>query len=153
MIVGEGQTKDRFKRWQLWCVRMLLFWHRVIKLMQKCVCFTNPCINLPVYFPSLTNATPKYLNFSTCCSVLPLTCTKQYLRVLERHNTSVFSMLIFIPAWLHVWKPIKCMLKILFFARLTKYIETPLANFLSENFCMLYFVLIYFNVWTRHESP
>jgi len=53
------------------------------------------------------------LNFSTCCSVLPLTCSVHRLSFLERHNTLVLSVLILIPAWSHAeenissacWRP------------------------------------------------
>ena len=53
----------------------------------------------------------RYLNF-TCCSVLPLTCCIHWGR-LEGHNTSVFLVLIFVPAWMHAnenrssafWRP------------------------------------------------
>ena len=43
------------------------------------------------------NITPRYLNFSTCCSVLPLTCRIHCLGFLERHNTSIFLNLILVP--------------------------------------------------------
>ena len=42
---------------------------------------------------------PQVLNFSACCSVLLLTCSEHWLGFLERHNTSVCLVLIFIPAW------------------------------------------------------
>ena len=63
--------------------------------------------------PSLVHTTPRCSTFSTCCSVLPLTCSVHCLGFLESHNTSVFLVLIFIPARLHAaesrlsacWKP------------------------------------------------
>ena len=63
--------------------------------------------------PSLIITTPRYLNFSTCCSGLPFTCSVHCLGLLERHNISVYLVLIFIPARLHAaenrpkecWRP------------------------------------------------
>ena len=74
--------------------------HRAIKLTQNCVCSTtNPCINLPV--PSVTrDDTLRYLNFWTCCSVLQLTCSVFWLRLLKRHIFVVLALLVFIPVWL-----------------------------------------------------
>ena len=53
------------------------------------------------YLPSLVNATPRYLNFSTWFSVAPFTCNTYWSGFLERWNTSVLVVLIFIPAVLH----------------------------------------------------
>jgi len=87
--------------------------HRAIKLTQNCVCFTNSCMNLLLRIPSHANATPRCLNVSTCCSLLPITCRMHCIGFLERHNTTVFLVLIFIPAWSHTrenrssayWRP------------------------------------------------
>jgi len=68
-----------------------------MKLKQGCASFANPCI-IPLFrLPSLVNITPRYLNFSNCCSVLQRTVTwvskeVQYLCTL---------VLIFIPAFTH----------------------------------------------------
>ena len=51
--------------------------------------------------PSLANTTSRYVNIFTCCSVLPLTCRIHCLGFVERHSTSVFLVLIFIPARSH----------------------------------------------------
>jgi len=48
---------------------------------------------------SLVNTTPRSSNVSTCCSVSPLICRINCLGRLERHNTSIFLVLIFVPAW------------------------------------------------------
>ena len=46
MTKGEDRNKDRFKNWQLCGFWKLPFRHHgAIKLTQKCVCFTNPCIS------------------------------------------------------------------------------------------------------------
>jgi len=72
MTLGKDQNKDWFEKWQLCCVLQLLFCcHRAVKLAQKCVSFTNPCIDLLAHLPSLVNTTSRYLNYSTCCNVLP----------------------------------------------------------------------------------
>ena len=63
--------------------------------------------------PSLVNATPRYLNFSTCFSVAPFTCNTHWSGFLERWSTSILAVLIFIPAMLHAsaklfnarWRP------------------------------------------------
>ena len=45
------------------------------------------------------NTIPRYLNVFTCCSVYPLTCRIHCLGRLERHDTSIFLVLIFDPTW------------------------------------------------------
>jgi len=50
------------------------------------------------------NTTPRYLNFFNCCSVLLLTCSIHCLGFLERLNTPVFLVLIFIPGPSHAAK-------------------------------------------------
>jgi len=58
------------------------------------------------HLPSLVNSTLRHLNFSTCCSV-------HWLKLLERYNTLVFLVLIFIQALSHAaanqsngcWRP------------------------------------------------
>ena len=65
------------------------------------------------YRPSLVNATPRYLNFSSCFRVAPFTCNTHWSGFLERWSTSVLAVLIFIPAVLHAsaklfnarWRP------------------------------------------------
>ena len=112
MTIGEDRNKNWFKNWQLCGVWKLPFCdHRAIKLTQNWLYFTNPCINFHVQ--SLVNTTPRYLNFSTCCSVLSFICRIHRLGFLERRSTSVFLLLIFIPAWSHAaenrssacWRP------------------------------------------------
>jgi len=116
MTIGKGLKKNRFKRWQLCGVEKLPFCdHKAIKLTQNCVSFTNPCNNLFVP-PSVTGKYyPKaqYLNFSTCCSVLPLTCSAHCLRFVERHNTSVFFYNFHHDSVARSRKLIECMLKTL----------------------------------------
>ena len=63
--------------------------------------------------PSLVNATPRYLSFSTCFSDAPFTCNTHWSGFFERWSTSVLAVLIFIPAVLHAsaklfnarWRP------------------------------------------------
>jgi len=67
--------------------------HGAMKLTQNCVCFTGPCINLPLFrLQSLVNTTQRCLNFSACCSVLLLTCSIHccgFLAILaDSHATS-----------------------------------------------------------------
>ena len=91
------------------------FRHGATKLTQSCVCLRNPSINLFVSISATREYHRKvlrYLNF-TCCRVLPLTCRIHCFGRLERHNTSVFLGLIFVPAWMHAaenrssafWRP------------------------------------------------
>ena len=57
-------------------------------------------------FPSLVNATPRYLNFSTCFNDTPPTCREHWTEFLKRWRTSVLEVVIFIPAKSHaVAKP------------------------------------------------
>ena len=59
------------------------------------------------------NTTRRSLNVSTSCSVFPLTCRIHCLGRLNRHNASIFLVLIFVPVWSHAaenrsnvcWKP------------------------------------------------
>ena len=55
------------------------------------------------HLPQLVYTTPKYMNFSTCCNVLPLTCSIRWLVFLESHNSLVFLVLFgaFIPSRSH----------------------------------------------------
>ena len=48
----------------------------------------------------LVNTTPRHLNLSNCCCVLPFTCRVHCLGFVEteRHSTSIFLVRIFIPA-------------------------------------------------------
>ena len=48
--------------------------------------------------PSLVNATPRYLNFSTCFNDTPPTCIEHWKEFVDRWSISVLKKLIFIPA-------------------------------------------------------
>ena len=102
MTVGEDQNKNRYKNWQLCSIwKFPLCDHGTIKLAHNYVCFINPWINLLMFcLRSLVYTTTRYLNFSTYCSVMPLSV--HCLGFVERHNTSVFLVLIFNPARSHV---------------------------------------------------
>jgi len=84
----------------LCCFCKLPFYHDgAIKLTQKYVCFLPIRVSISLFrLPSLVNTTPRYLNVSTCCSVFSLTCR---IHCLERHNTPIFLVLMFVPAWSH----------------------------------------------------
>jgi len=107
MTIGRDRNTDRFGNWQLCSIWKLPFRvRRAINQTQNCVCLTNPCINVLVQY-SVTryiNTTHRYLNFFTCCSVSPLTCSIHCLGFLERDRTPVFFVLIFIPARSHATK-------------------------------------------------
>lgn len=75
--------------------------HWTINLTQTCVCFANSCIKLLLRHPSLVNATPRYSNFSTCCTVLRLSCSAHCRGFVKRHNTSECLVLISIHWWSH----------------------------------------------------
>ena len=71
-------------------------------------------VSIPLFrLSSLLNTTPRYLNAYTCCSVFPLTCRKHCLERLQRNNTSIFLVLIFVPVVSHAaenrsnacWRP------------------------------------------------
>ena len=117
ITIGKDWNKDRFNNWQLCGVCKLPFCdHRAINFTQNCVSFTNPCISLlTLYLPSLVSAKPRYFNFSTCCSVLPLTCSIDCIGFVEKHSIMVFLL----RADFHSGsvarsrKPIKCMLNTL----------------------------------------
>ena len=90
-------TKKRFKIWQHFNASKLCN-HSDKAHAVLLVCSTNPYIHLVVP-PSVTREYYlRYVNFSTCCSVWLLTWSTHWLSFLERHDTSVFSVLIFIPA-------------------------------------------------------
>jgi len=73
----------------------------------------NPaCINLlALRLPLLVNTTPRYLNFSTCCSVLRLTCRIHCLGFIERHSLGICSADFHFGSVARGRKPIECMLK------------------------------------------
>ena len=103
MTTGEDRNKDWFRNWQLAVFDRSRF---VTRKRQRS---RNNAFALPMrvsiflfcLFPSLMNTTQKYLNFSTYCSVLPLTCTG--LSFWRRRRTSAFLVPIFIPVWSNVW--------------------------------------------------
>ena len=73
----------------------------------------NQTSNSSSCLPTLVNATPRYLNFSTCFNNTPPTCRKYWTGFLKKYGTSVLEVLIFIPAILHAsakafntcWRP------------------------------------------------
>ena len=99
MTTGEDRKKDRLKNWKLCVLWKCTFRHHgAIKLTQNCVCFTNPCINPFV---------PTYVNRKYHPMVLErlhlLQCISAHLQNTlpwghERHSTSSFLVLIFVPA-------------------------------------------------------
>jgi len=100
MTTGKDRNIDWFKNWQLCGFWKLAFrQHGAIKLTYNCVCFTNPWSVILFCLPSLANITPRYLNFSTYRSAIPFTCSMHCIGFLERHNTLIFPVLIFIPSW------------------------------------------------------
>jgi len=95
MTIREHRYKDRFENWQLCCVLKLPFCHhRAIKLTQICFWFNNPRIDLLDPSSVAHECHPKVLKL---LSLLHL----------------FFSLLIFIPGWLHAaenrssecWRP------------------------------------------------
>ena len=72
------------------------------------LCFSNA----DIHFIILSVITPRYLNFSDCCGVTPLTQSLDCLGCLNRHMVYVFFVLIFIPAAQKpIRKPVKSLLK------------------------------------------
>ena len=114
ITTGEDRNKDRFKNRYL-CA----FWK--LPLSARCdkanaeLGLLHPCINHLVppsttreYHPEALELLDSWVpprgtwRHSICCRVLPLTCNVHCLfGLLERHNTSVFFVLIFIPTWTH----------------------------------------------------
>ena len=115
MTIGKDRNKDQLENWQLCGVWKLPFCgHRAIKFTQNCVSFTNPCINLlGLRFPTHVNTTPRYLNVSTCWSVLPLTCRIHYLGFAKRQEyyLDIFNTNFHSGSVARSRKPIECMLK------------------------------------------
>jgi len=116
MSIGQDRNNDRFANWKLCGVWKFPFCHhRVMKLTQIYVCFINPCHNLLVLSSVTCEYHPKvlYLNFSTCFSALPLTCSVHLLGFLDRHNILVLLVLNFTPVSSHAgenrsstcWRP------------------------------------------------
>jgi len=100
MTIGEQRNKDWSKNWQLCDVwKLSLCNYEAKKITQNCVSFTNPVSISLFCFPSLVNIIPRYLNFSTCFSVLSLNCSANWLGFLDRHNISIVLMLSFIPLY------------------------------------------------------
>jgi len=117
VIRGEDRNKYWLKSWQL-CVewKLPMCGNRVTKRTQYCVCFANQWVNVLLRFPPFVNTTPRCLNFSTCCSVLPFTFSLHWFGFLERKNISVIVVLNFISAWSHAaenrshavhWRPVE----------------------------------------------
>jgi len=82
--------------------------HRAIRLTQNCVWFTNSCINLIVPLPVTREYHSKLLE-----RLVLLHCIAAHLQHMlpwlkETHNTSVFSMVIFILDWLHAAENRSC---------------------------------------------
>jgi len=91
MTTGEDRNTDEFKNWQHCGVWKFPFCHhRAIKLTLE-LSLNIRVSNSLFRLPSLVNTTTRYVNFSTCCSVLLLTCSVH----------CVFLALMFIPAWSH----------------------------------------------------
>jgi len=114
-IYATERNKDGIQNWQLCSVWMFQLWHhRVIKLKRRFVFTLAIRISIPLFclLPPV-NGNPGCLNFSTSSSVLLLTCRVHWLGFLERHNTSVALVLIFLSAYSHAenkrsracWRP------------------------------------------------
>ena len=100
-LIYRSKMSSSWKKWQTSVILSL-------KRMDAGSCSCRTAFDLLIRvstslfcFLSLVNTTPTYLNFSTCCSVLPLICRTHWLGFLERYNTSVFLVLIIIPTWPH----------------------------------------------------
>jgi len=112
--IGKDRNKDRFTNWQLYGVGLSFRDHTAIKLMKNCVIFGNPSISL-IAPPSVTCKYHHYvLTFlHLLLQCIPLTCSIRCLWFVERHNTSIVLVLIFILAWSHAaeswssacWRP------------------------------------------------
>jgi len=102
MSTGEDRNKNRFKNWKLCGFENSRFATTEQQNSRRTV-FSLPIrVSISLFrFPSHVNTTLRYLNVSTCCRAFPLTCRIHCLGRLERHNTSIFSVLIFVPAWSH----------------------------------------------------
>ena len=96
-LISDASTWDRYlsviiqDSWPL--VRMGT--KTVLKIECK-ACITALALPIRVSsfsscFPSLVNATPRYLNFFTCFSVAPFTCNTHWSEFLERWSTSSFG--------------------------------------------------------------
>jgi len=112
-IIGKDQNIDRFKNWQFYGAGLSFCDHRAISLMKNCVIFSNPSINL-IAPPSVIRKYHYYaLEFLHLLQCIPLTCGIHCLWFVERYNTSVVLVLIFILAWSHTaenwssacWRP------------------------------------------------
>ena len=100
MTIGQGQNKYRFKNWKLSSVLKLLFsGHRAIS--SRRIAFAFPIrMSVSVFrFPSLANNTPKFLNFSTCCSVTPY--FKRALRWVSGRDMIFRSFWCWFSFWMH----------------------------------------------------
>ena len=103
MTIRENQNRDRFKIWQFAVFESSCF-VATERWNSRRIAFALPFRESICLFrlPSLANATPRYLNLSTCCGLFPLTCSVYWLHwlwILEEHNTSPVLVRIFIPAW------------------------------------------------------
>ena len=110
MTISENGDKNCFKNWELWLFRQFSFHdNRVVQSSHYCttLAYSSSCL------PSLVNATPRYLNFSSCFRFAPFTCNTHWSGFLEKWCTSDLAVLIFIPAVLHAsaklfnarWRP------------------------------------------------
>ena len=100
-IIGKDRNKDRFKNWRFCCAGLSFCDHRAIKFTKNCVIVSNLSISL-IAPPSATRQYHHYvLEFLHLLQCIPLTCSIHCLWFVERHNTLVFLVLIFILAWSH----------------------------------------------------
>jgi len=92
MTTGEDRNKDQFENWKLCVLLKLPFCHhRAINLTQNCASSPVPVLTPLVRLPSLVYATPRYSNVSTCCSILPLTCSKLPWASWETQHLNLFT--------------------------------------------------------------
>ena len=92
---SENVAKKCFENWVLCLFRQ--FWFHDNRTVQNShYCTSLACSGVQFFvLPSVTrNATPRYLNFSTCFNVAPFTCNTHWSGFLERWRTSVLAMLI-----------------------------------------------------------
>ena len=105
------KTVSKIGSFALW--QFSLHGNRIAQSSHYCCSLPTRVSSSLSCFPSLVNATPRYLNFSTCFIAAPFTCNRHWSGFLEIWRTSVLAVLIFIPAVLHAsaklfnahWRP------------------------------------------------
>ena len=101
LTIGEDGFKYLFKHCEFCLSRWIGRMNGAKLTSEHLLCLIEHPILCTSCLQSLVNATPRYLNFSTCFNKTPPNCGKHWTGFFKRCSTSVSEMLVFIPAMSH----------------------------------------------------